>query len=468
MYPMTMDELKESGVAQVLQAIRHQLNNRLRKRVRFVIKAWQKLIDPGPAGVSVIPAQLRHPSNGDNDSRSTNTVNGLPNPTPPDGANSSLAQNSNGGVKSQLKQPSWDTVSNNDCIHHESPVRNPAKRIKTSESFASDRVPSPHPPSLPNGRSPKPPQENGRVSSGSAAPKLSKVKSTAELIQEAGLFIDPATKDRILSNRIAKESDEVIHVAPLAAMRASRRSRVQRQQEKQQQQQQQSQQQSRSRRKSVDRATHPSPKSASVSILPTLAEESPSSKHSTRPPIPPIKLDRIHSLIKQESNLSVSPDHNHRHQHNHLHHKEKRKKPEPNECGGAVKWEAEEGDKKPLPNHMDDIPALPSLTDEMRHLQQENALVSYNSARTPDETELADLGRVDDLIQGSWEEVSASRDEEGNLHPMTEMYSVPLNQEDWMHILPWINMDGYRQTFFPPGFNTSEDIDRLIDLPEPW
>ncbi|KAM7542382.1 hypothetical protein Aperf_G00000017997 [Anoplocephala perfoliata] len=163
MYPMTMDELKESGVAQVLQAIRHQLNNRLRKRVRFVIKAWQKLIDPGPAGVSVIPAQLRHPSNGDNDSRSTNTVNGLPNPTPPDGANSSLAQNSNGGVKSQLKQPSWDTVSNNDCIHHESPVRNPAKRIKTSESFASDRVPSPHPPSLPNGRSPKPPQENGRL-----------------------------------------------------------------------------------------------------------------------------------------------------------------------------------------------------------------------------------------------------------------------------------------------------------------
>ncbi|VDL63309.1 unnamed protein product [Hymenolepis diminuta] len=446
---MTINVLKESGAAQMLQAVRHQVDSRLQKRIRFVIKTWQKLIVPNSGVTIVIPAQHKCSANGgggggggSNDNSKTN-FNGFAKPT---STNSPLLQKPNGQPKSHRSQFSLPVTNNHG--HQDSPITHPAKRLKISDSFFSTNT-AQHSP-LPNGHSPKVPlQENGRLPSVSTAPKLSKVKSTAELIQEAGLSIDPATKDRILSNRIAKESDEVIHVAPLATMRTSRKSRVQKQQEKQlEEQQKQSQFPSKNRRKSVE--TRIPPKPASVAVLSTVKEE-PRQNSNKPPPIPPIKLDRIHSLLKQDSSdvKQESTDYNYQFQ------KENQKK-------FSLSEDIKREEKKPLPNFMDNIPPLPPITKEMRDQ------FSYRSGKTPDQKELSDIGRVGDLIHGTWEEVNATRDEEGNLHPMTEMYSVPINDEEVLHILPWTNLNGYRQTFFPPGFDTAEDIDRIMNLPEPW
>lgn len=446
-YPMTIDVLKESGAAQMLQAVRHQVDSRLQKRIRFVIKTWQKLIVPNSGVTIVIPAQHKCSANGggggsSNDNGKTN-FNGFAKPT---STNSPLLQKPNGHPKPHRSQFSLPVTNNHG--HQDSPITHPAKRLKISDSFSSTNTAQPSP--LPNGHSPKvPPQENGRLPSVSTAPKLSKVKSTAELIQEAGLSIDPATKDRILSNRIAKESDEVVHVAPLATMRTSRKSRVQKQQEKQvEEQQKQSQFPSKNRKKSVE--TRIPPKPASVAVLSTVKEE-PRQNPNKPPPIPPIKLDRIHSLLKQDSSdvKQESTDYNYRFQ------KENQKK-------FGLSEDTKREEKKPLPNFMDNIPPLPPITKEMRDQ------FSYRSGKTPDQKELSDIGRVGDLVHGTWEEVNATRDEEGNLHPMTEMYSVPINDEEVLHILPWTNLNGYRQTFFPPGFDTAEDIDRIMNLPEPW
>nr|CDS26606.2 Mediator of RNA polymerase II transcription [Hymenolepis microstoma] len=447
---MTIDVLKESGAAQMLQSVRHQVDSRLQKRIRFVIKTWQKLIVPNSGVTTVIPAQHKSSANGgggvsSNDNNSKTPFNGLAKPA---SSNSPLIQKYNGHAKSHRSQSSLPTTNNHG--HQDSPIILPTKRLKSSDSFsypANTAQPSP----LSNGHSPKVPiQENGRLSSVTTAPKLSKVKSTAELIQEAGLSIDPAIKDRILSNRIAKESDEVVHVAPLASIRTSRKPRVQKQQQEKQPEEQQKQYQLQSKSRKRNTETHVSPKSTSVTILPTVKEE-PRQNSSKPPPIPPIKLDRIHSLLKQDSSdvNQESSDHNHRF------HKENQK-----EFGLNEDTEREE--KKPLPNFMDNIPPLPPVTKEMRDQ------LSYRSCKTPDQRELSDIGKVGDLIHGMWEEVNATRDEEGNLRPMTEMCSVPINDEEVLHILPWTNLSGYRQTFFPPGFDTAEDIDRLMNLPEPW
>lgn len=98
----------------------------------------------------------------------------------------------------------------------------------------------------------------------------------------------------------------------------------------------------------------------------------------------------------------------------------------------------------------------------------ETWLRDYHSGRTPSQTELEDVGRVADLLQGTWEEVSASRGDNGCLKPMTALYSVDMGDDQLMHILPWANLGDYKQTFFPPGTTTISDLDRLIDLPEPW
>ncbi len=54
-FPMSMDELKRTGLAPIMQAIRYQVHNRsLQKRIRGIIKAWQQLID-AHASTTVIP-----------------------------------------------------------------------------------------------------------------------------------------------------------------------------------------------------------------------------------------------------------------------------------------------------------------------------------------------------------------------------------------------------------------------------
>ncbi len=53
---------------------------------------------------------------------------------------------------------------------------------------------------------------------------------------------------------------------------------------------------------------------------------------------------------------------------------------------------------------------------------------------------------------------------------MTALYSVDMGNADnkLLHILPWTNLSGYRQTFFPSSGNVEEDMDKLTELAEPW
>ncbi|KAL5107887.1 hypothetical protein TcWFU_006573 [Taenia crassiceps] len=416
-FPMSMLQLQETRVAQLLQTIRHQVGNPLQKRIRSVIKAWQKLLEPGSACATVIPLQraLNNSSN-----------------------NAQMA-----ALKSSETNP--PSITSTKSLPQKIPDR---KKIFPTTT-------------LPNGCSPKPPPSlNGRTSLLSDVPKLAKVKSTAELVQEAGGCIDSVTKDRILSNRIAKESDEFPRLVPLAAMRSTRKAKhpsatlppsVHHQQKLV--------------ARNSDRALPPPPP-------PPATQSSPRGT----PSFPPAKSEMIakfleHAPTRMESpqeTRSIPPDQNHRHHH----HKEKRKhgkrRRENREEGGEDEDTSVEPKQPPVANHMDDWPTLSPLTEEVMREAAETWLRDYHSGRTPSQTELEDIGRVTDLLQGTWEEVSASRGDDGCLEPMTALYSVDMGDDQLVHILPWANLGDYKQTFFPPGTTLASDLDRLIDLPEPW
>ena len=453
---MSMLQLQETRVAQLLQNIRHQVENPLQKRIRNVIKAWQKLLEPGAACATVIPLQRSLPIIPNNSSLSNGSTSKLSSTSSlPDSSPSN--QSSNGRLKQHRNhQP-------------ESQLR-PPDRIKKVTSTSTV------PPPLPNGSSPKPPQvQNGRSLSCASqdAPKLAKVKSTAELIREAGGCIDSVTKDRILSNRIAKESDEFPRLVPFAAMRSSRKPKQASAPSEPQQKHQQSQ--SKSTYRNQERSLPPplppppipskavSPQRTSSSITSTKSEVTakPPDRGPRRLPSP----TEIHSVDNNS-------------QHHHRDHKDKRKHMKRrlvDQVGdeSEKKKEGKDGEEgsltPPVTNHMDDWPALPPLTDELLQQAVETLFRDYRSGKTPSREELADSGRLDDLIRASWEGVSATRDDSGCLQPMTALYSIELGEDDQLvHILPWTNLEGYRQTFFPQGTTTPSDIDRLIDLPKPW
>ncbi len=113
---------------------------------------------------------------------------------------------------------------------------------------------------------------------------------------------------------------------------------------------------------------------------------------------------------------------------------------------------------------MEQWPALPPITDAASNQP------CYQSGGTPTKEDLSDRRNVDRLLSGSWPDVSASRGDGGTLKAMTEMYSVDMGDVDnkLLHILPWTNLSGYRQTFFPSSGNVEEDMDKLTELAEPW
>ncbi|VDK38864.1 unnamed protein product [Taenia asiatica] len=439
---MSMLQLQETRVAQLLQTIRHQVGNPLQKRIRSVIKAWQKLLEPGSACATVIPLQCSLNNNG---STATKISSSTPNIT----TSSPSTQSSNGRSKILRNQPT---------TNHHHHYQEPLPKIPDRKKIFSTTT-------LPNGCSPKPPPSlNGRVSSVVLdVPKLAKVKSTAELVQEAGGCIDSVTKDRILSNRIAKESDEFPRLVPLAAMRSSRKAKHP--------------------PATLPPSTHHQQKSVARNLDRTLPPPPPppatQPSPQCTPSIPSAKSEMIAKFLENAPTRMESPretrsipsDHNHRH-HQHHHHKEKRKhgkrRRENKEEGGEDEDTATEPKQPPVTNHMDDWPTLSPLTEEVMREAVETLLRDYHSGRTPSQTELEDVGHVADLLQGTWEEVSASRGDNGRLEPMTALYSVDMGDDQLVHILPWANLGGYKQTFFPPGTTMASDLDRLIDLPEPW
>ncbi|VEL17511.1 unnamed protein product, partial [Protopolystoma xenopodis] len=100
----------------------------------------------------------------------------------------------------------------------------------------------------------------------------------------------------------------------------------------------------------------------------------------------------------------------------------------------------------PVTNLMDEWPVLPQLP----------AFIDWHSL-SPEQMECEDSQQA---ILGqknySPEELSLS---------LTDLYSVPLGDR-FLHILPWVDVYGNKRTFFPDS--AIEDMDRLIDLPDPW
>ena len=470
-FPMSLLQLQETRVAQLLQNIRHQVENPLQKRIRNIIKAWQKLLEPEAACTTVIPLQRNLPT-----STSANVITNNSNLS--NGSASKLSSTSSLPTSSPSIQSTNGRLKpprNHQLNHQPEPPSKPSNRKK--------KAPPPPPPPLPNGSSPKlPPVQNGRAFPSSSsttaqeAPKLAKVKSTAELIREAGGCIDSVTKDRILSNRIAKESDEFPRLVPLAAMRSSRKSKQAEAPQKHQS-------------KSAHRGVEPSlPPPAPPAPPPPPPLPPPPAPVLPKPASPtPVKSEMLTKSLERGPKRVASPRELPVEHTNH-HHRDKRKhtkRRKVDETGGdGVKKEEEEGGGggggevkedigepllPPVTNHMDDWPQLPQLTEELLEQAAETLIKDYRSGQTPSEAELADASRLNDLINAGWEGVSASRDDSGCLQPMTALYSVDLGEDDQLvHILPWANLDGYRQTFFPVGTTTLNDIDRLIDLPKPW
>ncbi|KAK4474585.1 hypothetical protein MN116_001725, partial [Schistosoma mekongi] len=54
-FPMTMIQLQDTRIGQLLQTIRHKVDPSLQKRIRLIIKAWQKLLSSEYSHQFVIP-----------------------------------------------------------------------------------------------------------------------------------------------------------------------------------------------------------------------------------------------------------------------------------------------------------------------------------------------------------------------------------------------------------------------------
>lgn len=113
----------------------------------------------------------------------------------------------------------------------------------------------------------------------------------------------------------------------------------------------------------------------------------------------------------------------------------------------------------PVTNHMDNWPTLPPL-------QQANVEAApQHSGETPTVQELADPTSVTRLLSDTWPEVNAVRNGDNQLQPMTSLYSVGLDEDQLVHVLPWVNLSEYRHSFFP---SDSTELDQLLNLPDPW
>lgn len=425
-FPMSLDQLQETRAGMILQSIRHNVDSSMKRRIRDIIRAWQQLLDPSTPGI-VIPLQRRIKTS----KSATGIISSSSSATNPLSTNTSTNS----------------PIPTNGLTHKSLPPRT----LSASKA----------PPVIrrPNGSSPNP--FNGHVAPPTLAegPKLAKVKSTAELIAAAGGCIDSVTKDRILSNRIAKESDEFPRFVPQTTARAPRRPK----------------QQDNLFKSRVSAAAVASPKSQSVlhreqqpvisaaksEMIAKYLEHSAAEMATPQEP-----TDQVDQVVSPTPTITHSADNASKSKH-HRHHKEKKK--HKRKLSGEVGDKSHEAYKKvpaiPVTNCMDKWPQLPPLTGEALALAARQDEV-YHSGESPTQEELRDLGRVDALIAGSWPEVSASRDGTNQLQPMTSLYSVDMGDDQVMHILPWANLSGSQKSFFPP---TAElDIDRLIGLPEPW
>ncbi|VDL90859.1 unnamed protein product [Schistocephalus solidus] len=553
---MSMVQLQETRIGQLLQAIRHKVELTLQKRIRAIIKAWQKLLLPGQAHTTIIPLQVENrPHSSVNLTEhlicSTSSPSGINNNI--DSSVNNLDFNPAGQVTpSALRSSSLPHTAEEragdtpDLSHTRSsypPDRTPLTLSKHDRDVVNRMLREPiitpkttivpscankHVLSKANGSSHlvASPKLNGRTTSHAVARlhhtparssvgppsdpsetmshdtasqlherrvpttvtthhRLAKVKSTAELIRAAEGCLDSVTVDRILSNRIAKESDEPPRIVPPTTVRSARQP------------------------KNVQHSTSVSQvnKSATVAAIGRSSTDVPTAKSEmmakflestvihhqqtemkTRIPELPVSAgaggSRVASTAPrsplahesdklvstpQPADLAYSGDDldaikrqhkdRKRHKHRGRHH---------DDAGGSD--HASRHHRKristavpPISNRMNEWPELPPLPSDVEMSTIVTAADDDISA--PTSPELRDMSNVERLMSGSWVGVNSVLDGEQNPQPMTALYSVGLDEDNLVHVLPWVNLYDYQQTFFP---SDSNELERLSKLPDPW
>ncbi|CAH8642871.1 unnamed protein product [Heterobilharzia americana] len=124
----------------------------------------------------------------------------------------------------------------------------------------------------------------------------------------------------------------------------------------------------------------------------------------------------------------------------------------------STQLECQQGDKKFLPpvtNFMDDWPELPSLPDNIdwHSLDRSCVAVCDNTILCNEDSDY----QLEKYIEGTELEYTC-------ISP-TNLHSVSLGDQ-YLHILPWVDMVGYKRQFFPPC--SDQDLSELITMPEPW
>ncbi|CAH8663272.1 unnamed protein product [Heterobilharzia americana] len=257
-FPMTMNQLQDTRIGQLLQTIRHKVDPSLQKRIRLIIKAWQKLLSsdyshqcvipiktsekvasgaPRPNGTptkplireksghcmdavnTVCPPQLKcHISVYGDESSVRPTKRNLPDSSPSkmckDGASKTHAhqiqqsENFNSNLSKRLKCIDSPSLTMNiSTVGKVSSPNNLLNGSKCSELMFKAKSDISISQSCITTASRSPIQQSLSKPRVNNSTRLSKVKSTAELVQAAGDCIDSITADRILTNRISKEID---------------------------------------------------------------------------------------------------------------------------------------------------------------------------------------------------------------------------------------------------------------------
>ncbi|BHF69832.1 hypothetical protein SprV_0301287900 [Sparganum proliferum] len=547
---MSMVQLQETRIGQLLQAIRHKVELTLQKRIRAIIKAWQKLLLPGQAHTTIIPRLVEN--------RPLSSVNLtehlICSTSSPSSINNSVSSSVNNLDRIPADRVTSTTLRSSSVPHAADERAGGTPDLShTRPSYPSDRapltpskhadpdvvnrvlrepIPTPKTATTPSGAnkhvlskangsshlvaSPKlngqtnsssisrplhtsarhsagpPPDLSETTSHDRRAPttttthhRLAKVKSTAELIRAAEGCLDSVTVDRILSNRIAKESDEPPRVVPPTAVRSARQpknvphsasvSQINK-----------SATATAVGRSSGDVPTAksemmakflestvmhhqqteirtripelPASVGAGGSRVASTAPRSPSAHESDKLVSTPQHVDSAYSGDDLDAMKRQHKDRK-RHKHRGRHH---------DDAVGSDHVSRHHRKRTtttapPISNRMNEWPELPPLPSDVE--MSTAAAAADDDMNAPTSPELRDISNVDRLMSGSWLGVNSVLDGEQNPQPMTALYSVGLDEDNLVHVLPWVNLYDYQQTFFP---SDSNELERLSKLPDPW
>ncbi|CAH8632873.1 unnamed protein product [Schistosoma mattheei] len=507
-FPMTMIQLQDTRIGQLLQTIRHKVDPPLQKRIRLIIKAWQKLLSSEYSHQYVIPLKTS-----DKNIPTSPRSNGTPikisarerSRQPADAVNAIYPPQMKSSVhltKRNFPDSPSEKLNKDDsqksAVHlthqNDNYVSNISKRLKCVDT-TSTVVQVQSPSNLVNGSKcmESQPQNTGFrenldtsvpqtiISTASRSPssklrvansmRLTKVKSTAELVQAAGDCIDSVTADRILTNRISKEVDPP-RVCSIMQPTKTRLARAN------------SGSQSSSRCVSANNnETSHSPKCNTIldlkSEIPLECRESPAvyekdhnlTSDSVKSVIPFVNVSSINNqspisynsenisnrlLFKDVENNTASIAQKVKKKKKHKHHKDEAEILGPSRLH-SNQLKSHRKNKTvfpPVTNFMNDWPDLPCLPENIdwHSLDRSYVTVCDNSSMGISE-------------YNSPKKCTVGTETEYACISPTNLHSIILDDQ-YLHILPWVDMIGYKRHFFPSC--SDQELSELTTMPEPW